>query len=384
MKAAVQRLVWPAYLVLAVAASISVLRAVQSALSRSQDFQWSGAHMLAHGIDPYGDYLAGDPRHAILMSQIPNYLHEYYVALWPVGLLSFGHAKVLWVIANLAFTVGIVALLRSVYRLNAAQTYLLAVLLAMSTSFRVAVASGQQALLETLLLCIALWKPSNSGIALGASYFKYSFSPIVFFYAAARREWRQLAISIAVVMIGMLFFWARVHGSFLDVLVEPLLVSRRGMERRADGDLISLTNIVFPRLYNLGMAVALALSALLAVLVSHWRRTIVGAAAALAAADLALLPHGTHDAVLLSVPLAWLLSRARWSPAILASCFSIFIFWYGFKFIPLSQYPATYQMLHIGLLAVLFLSVLSIPEIEGMVAELSAPLQETPGRTSAC
>jgi hypothetical protein len=381
MKAVAQRMFWPVCMALTVASGVSVWMAVQRALIGCQDFQWSGAHMFAQRIDPYADYLAGDPRHAVLMSQVPNYLHEYYVALWPIGLMSFGHAKVLWTGLNLLFAVTIVLLLRSVYGLSGKQAYLLAMLLATSTPFRIAVGSGQQALLETLLVCVALWKPSQSGTMLGMSYFKYSFSPIFFFYAAACRAWKQIAISLGLAAGGLLIFWARVHGSLLKVLAEPFMVSRWGMEHRTDGDLISLTNMVYPRGYNAAIVLALALSAGFAFIAHRRSTTFAGAIAALAAINLALLPHATHDAVLLSVPSAWLMANARWSLAIIAGGVSISMFWFGFKLVPLRHYPVTSQLLHMGLLAVLFVVVLSGDRSS---EEFNASLQGAPHTTAVC
>ena len=384
MKAFAQRMIWPVYLALTVASGVSLWMAVRRALIGCQDFQWSGAHMFAQGIDPYADYLAGDPRHAVLMSQIPNYLHEYYVALWPIGLMSFAQAKVLWTALNLLFAVAIVLLLRDVYRLSGKHAYLLALLLTISTPFRIAVGSGQQALLETLLVCVALWRPSQSGLMLGLSYFKYSFSPIFFMYAGACRAWKQIAISLTVAAVGMLLFWWRVRGGFLTVLAEPFLVSRWGMEHRTDGDLISLTNMVFPRGYNAAILLALALSAGFAFLAHRRRRTFAGAIAALAAINLALLPHGTHDAVVLSVPSAWLMAHARWSPAAVAGAVSISMFWFGFKLVPLRHYPVTSQLLHMGLLAVLFVVVLSAPERERSTDPFNVRLQGVPHTTAVC
>lgn len=74
-------------------------------MNRSQDFQWSGGRVLLQHIDPWMEYLRGDPAHRFILSQVPNYLPVLYVLLVPVGLLSLSYAKGLWVFCNLTFAV---------------------------------------------------------------------------------------------------------------------------------------------------------------------------------------------------------------------------------------------------------------------------------------
>lgn len=59
--------------------------------------------MLLDRVDPWLDFLRGDPLHRILLLQIPNYLPVLYVLLVPFGLVPFTLAKALWVVCNLGF-----------------------------------------------------------------------------------------------------------------------------------------------------------------------------------------------------------------------------------------------------------------------------------------
>src|SRR5450755_3426180 len=52
------------------------------------DFQWSGAHILAQGQDPWKTYINGDPQRQIILGQQPNYLAEFYLLLGPLGRMS--------------------------------------------------------------------------------------------------------------------------------------------------------------------------------------------------------------------------------------------------------------------------------------------------------
>src|SRR5579871_698668 len=178
-------------------AAVSLYAGIRNALARSQDLQWSGAHLTLQRIDPYSQFLKQDPKHSILFSQVPNYLHELYIFLLPLGALSFSHAKPIWALLNCLFAVLVVFLLGRIYALQASQALLLLLLLLISTPCRIVLGAGQQSLFELLLFCLVFYftKPTAQGIALGVSYSKYSFSPVVFLYLFFRRQFRVLAIS---------------------------------------------------------------------------------------------------------------------------------------------------------------------------------------------
>src|ERR1700722_8764660 len=138
-------------------AAVSLYAGVRNSLSRSQDFQWSGTHLAPQHIDPYSQFLSHDPEHRILLSQVPNYLHELYILLLPLGSLGFSHAKPVWAVLNCLFAVLITQLLRQLYNLPRAETILLLLLLFCSTPFRIALGNGQQTLLELLFFCFIFY-----------------------------------------------------------------------------------------------------------------------------------------------------------------------------------------------------------------------------------
>ena len=69
-------------------AFLSVADGIRNSILHSLDFQWSPARLLANHVDPWATYLAGDPSHRILLNQVPNDLHELYVAMLPFGYLA--------------------------------------------------------------------------------------------------------------------------------------------------------------------------------------------------------------------------------------------------------------------------------------------------------
>ena len=356
--------------VLGALATASFGAGFRNAIRSSSDFQWSGAHLLAHRVDPYRVMLQGNPNHQLLMNQVPNYLHEFYVLLLPLGMMSFGAAKYVWAALNTCFAVTALAMLASIYELSISKAVLLGLLLVISTPFRIAIGTGQNCLLELTLLTFALRSPRRSGLALGLSYFKYSFSPIFFFYALWRRAWRQLAISMAVAVAGLVTFWLIVGGRFIEVVEEPFRVSRYGTAI-ADADLVSLTTLLHPAWKPVSIAIGILVSGVLAWAIVRLQRPLKSAAAALATACLTLLPHGTYDFVMLVVPAALLMSVPKRGARVWIGAGCIAALWYLFKFLPLTEASRVFWLLvRMALLGGVFMTVLDRPERSSQ-AELS-------------
>ena len=308
---------------IAIPAIVSLSVGIRNGLRRSQDFQWSGSHLLGLHVDPYLQHLRHDPEHRILMSQVPNYLHLLYVLMLPLGVLPFGVARDVWVVINVVLTIVCVVLLGKVYQLERSRTVLLGFLLLLSTPFRVMLGNGQQGMLETLLLVLLLTSIRGRGFILGLSYFKYSFSPLFVFYYAFRGRWRLLLASLIPPMIGLSLFWSIVHGRLLTVGLEPFAVSHTGGVSPGMGDLMTLgmqlsQHFAADKSNTAGMILALLGSVLVGWLVARRRPTDADAFATLAPASLLMLIHLSYDFVLLVIPLAALLGRtdrSDWSRA---------------------------------------------------------------------
>lgn len=349
---------------LLVPAIVSITQGVRNALTRSQDFQWSGAHLLVVGQDPYLQYLRHDPQHLIQASQTPNYLQELYVMLWPLGALTIHHATEIWTAFNLICTLVTVVLLGHIFKLGAARTALLGLLWVMSTPHRVAIGNGQQSLFEVMLLVVALAAGTRAGLPLGLSYFKYSFSPMVVFYVALKRRWLLILVSLIAPVVGWLLLWAKVGGSLMTTALEPLMVSRTGVSP-GDGDVATLFGM-------LGMQRGGAVQALLLLLCAgcaYWvyRRgvSVRDAAAALAVLDLMILPHLVYDYVLLVIPAALLLrSECRRSARWIVSATVMAIFWYVFKLLPAPHFRGGLMVMLLFHMALLLVLALALPQAD--------------------
>ncbi len=327
-------------------AAVSLFAGIRNSLSRSQDLQWSGAHLTLQHIDPYSQFLRHDPEHRILLSQVPNYLHQLYILLLPLGALSFSQAKPIWAFLNCLFAVLIAFVLRRIYDLSRSQALLLLLLLFSSTPFRIVLGNGQQSLFELLFFCLIFYftRSTGQGIALGLSYSKYSFSPVVFLYLFFRRKFRVLAISLVLPLLGLLAMGLLVHGSLLTLSTEPLAVSRADTINGL-GNLMTIIQFVCRNVLSLALTQKImATAALLATVIFTFalsrRQNMVPRrdAAALAVATLMFFPHRTYDYVFLAIPLA----AALTVPFRLAKTYilaTVALLWFGIKFVPASLSP---------------------------------------------
>jgi hypothetical protein len=331
--------------VLAIPAAISLIQGLRNAFRGSYDFQWSGAHLTLLRVDPYHLFLIHDPQHLMLLSQVPNYLHELYILFLPLGWLSFPVAKSIWAVLNCAFAVLAPLVLGRIYALEKAQTLLIFLLLVASTPFRIVLGGGQLSMFELLLFSLVFYAEKQTrelkqGIFLGLSYSKYSFSPVVFLYFAFRRRFRLLAISLIPPLLSLLAMWFLVRGNIVTLATEPFLVNRTGITDGL-GDLMALTRTTFKGVVH-GSALGLltyifAISAGTAYAFFLSRRGDVSpqfTAPVLAVASLAFFPHLTYDYVFLIIPLAACLSGPMQRAKALVLT-EIALLWFAIRLVPI-------------------------------------------------
>ncbi len=241
----------PALWVGTLLAVLSTTVGLRNALYRSQDFQWSPERLIARHIDPWAVYLSGDAQHRILLTQIPNYLHELYVLLLPIGWLSFAQAKIIWALCSLALLVLSCACIARLYELPPRQTWLLIVLFFLGTPARVVLGNGQSTAL--VLATLALWAVAASacarGLLLGLGYAKYSVAPPLALFLLLRRRWKLLAYSALPPLagLGFVFLWLRTT-PLCDLVWEPFRAATNGNVSPGLANIMAVAEIVLHRL----------------------------------------------------------------------------------------------------------------------------------------
>lgn len=277
------------------------------------DFQWSGAHLLSQRENPWKLYIEHKDQRKIILGQQPNYLAELFLILWPLGRMSFQDAAVWWCGLNLAFAAGVIYVIRRMFSLDRDHTLLVTFLLMASMPFRVTLHNGQHGLFILLMLCLTFY-PHNyllKGLALGVSYSKYSFAPLIVMMLLVKRRVGPVLVSIIPPLVGLLMAWHMLGGSLWILAREPFDVAKMAMGPGMADIMTPLESL----LRNLGVAPSLIFSipavlglfaaALSAIWIGRSRR--MGEELQFAVAlilTLTCLKHVNYDFVVLVVPVA--------------------------------------------------------------------------------
>lgn len=334
-------------IVLAVLSLVSIWQGMHNAAlpDRSQDFQWSGAHLFWQHIDPWRDYLSGDPVHGIVKVQIPNYLPLLYVMLAPLGSLPLETASLIWAVCNLVFGIVSAFLCGRFYGLNTPYRLVLTALLLTSTPLRNSIGNGQQGIFVLLLWVLALCcteKPSN-GLVMGVSYFKYSFAPPAFLFLLFRFGFVTALLSLAPALATFLFAFLWLGGSLrnpaamLSMLTAPMKVAQTGFFGSAGPNLMDILEWGLTHLHVAPGIVKIAVFTLPLIIAAAllFRKTrptsglsLEGQISLMAIISIALFKHHSYDTVVLLFPVAYCLRNlhehtARWALGLL--CY----LWYG-------------------------------------------------------
>lgn len=310
-------------IVSSILAVISVAAAVGKAARASMDFQWSGAHLLLHHRDPWAVYLSGDSRHEILLSQVPNYLHELYVLLLPLGLLSFSKARLVWEVCNLVLVFIVVWSVSRLCELGKRKTWLLFVLVLTGTPFRVTVGNGQSD--AVALAAIALWSvvlsQSGRGLLLGVSYEKYSFQPIFVLFLLLRQRWKLLIFSLFPPLLGYLLVDEWVGTGWRTLAFEPFkTATRKGSVTPGLANVIDIARLLLAhiscqpqRCALLPYGLAILLAFIIAAFFARYGKAVDGRIllACMLAASLVCFQHLIYDFIVLIFSLGVALKSQR-------------------------------------------------------------------------
>jgi hypothetical protein len=331
---------WVLIALLAAAAAISLRVGIRGALSSSKDFQWTGAYLLRTGVDPWQSALMNHGRDIAHFSP-PNYLHELYILLLPISFLSFQHAVELWCALNILLSIASVCLLKRLFSLSRFAAIAILLLLWMSAPFRTTLQVGQMSVFELFLLCLVFCTQNSTlrGLALGFSFSKYSFAPIIVSLLWFKRNIRTLIIAIIVPVLGLFAAWGLLGVPFIHLAAEPFAVSRiyvwPGM-----ADLMTAIEAMLIHLLPgfgadkaLAYAIGLLLSGLYGFYLSRRRLTDGALLTLVAVASLFTIKHLMYDYIFLVIPLCYVASELGKTlrPVVLPI---IGIFWFMDRFFP--------------------------------------------------
>ncbi len=292
------------------------------------DFQWSGAHLLAQGQDPWMAYLNGNLNHQIILAQHPNYLAEFYVLLYPLGTMDFSRALVCWCIVNLILLCCTLFMVSRIFVLDRIHSVLLALLTFSCTPFRAALMNGQATFFILFMLTLFYFWQSRlaRGTALGLSYAKYSFSPVMFLVQLFKGSFATVLVSFATPILGLAIVKFVLGGSWTTLALEPFRTSRIAMGP-GTGDVMTLLESLLRKagassgtIYLIPVIAGLAAGIAAAFFIARIKHLKPGAEFALVIAfTLLCFKHVIYDYTVLLAPLAALFAMpsSRWRAAAL-------------------------------------------------------------------
>jgi hypothetical protein len=317
----VEKLSWIQKTILAplgLAALVSLVTGIRHAIEYGcHDLQWMGIRLVGQRIDPWQEELERFPHHFPHFIT-PNYLHSLYLILFPLGLLSFKSAAILWTVSTICLSIACIFMLRRLFDLDNFQTAVALCLLWMSSPFRVVLEVGQMSFFELFFLTGAYLSASTlvGGLSFGVSLAKYSFSPSAAVLFLLRGRVRFLLYAIAVPAVGLLGVWLLVRTPLLKLALEPFAVSA-GATAVSPGfaDLMTLIeqtlkSYVAPmRALKTAYALGLLGSAFYAFLLSRFRLSRAVEFTLISIASLFFVKHLTYDYVFLVVLLCFALKQ---------------------------------------------------------------------------
>jgi hypothetical protein len=304
--------------VLAVMAAVSTYVGVKEAAfsdptTEGIDFQWSGANLLSQHQDPWKLFINHQDKGKIILGQQPNYLAELFLLLEPLGRMPFPEAVKWWCGLNLIFAGCIVYLLSKMFALDRDHTLLVTFLLMASMPFRVTLHNGQHGLFVLLMLCLAFFprNPILKGLALGVSYSKYSFAPVIVMMLLVKRRVGTVLVSFIPPLVGLLVAWGVLGGSLRILALEPFAVAKIAMGP-GSSDIMTFLETLLRRLqispaltFSIPSALGLLAAAVSAIWIGRNRRMDDKLQFAVALIlTLMCLKHVEYDFVVLVVPVA--------------------------------------------------------------------------------
>lgn len=211
-----------------IAAILSIIFSFLNAQLYSVDFQWSPSVTFWKGFNPYDISISDERDIHIILSQDPNYLHPLYILFYPLTMISFSSAKIIWAIVNIFFGISCILFSKKYFQLTVNQTLLVSIFFFCSTPFTNNIGNGQHTL-GILLSVFYFWFSKSSLTQIFGLFIiglKYSFAPFYFLLALFRNKLFIPAIILLYFIFAYLFSFILKENFTLVSLIKPLLVAQ--------------------------------------------------------------------------------------------------------------------------------------------------------------
>jgi len=298
------------YVLLSIAAAISIGRGLQDAVMNSQDMQWRPLVVFwRDGLDPYQ-----------LSIQAPNspeytvapYLYLIFFPLAPLAFVSFGAAKILWAVANIAFLAGTLWIFHK--HKNIGMPLALALIFLCATPTRNTFGNAQISLFSLFFFALyvkyAERRPLLAAMFASLGSAKYSLG-VPLFFQMRLTPW-SVAAFVTIPLAAVVYWCLHFQMGFIEALFQPVRVATFTVGPRVGvGDFLMLVRDAgLPPFAAYAVAAAVLIAAVL------YQRTFLATEDRLLCfafytmLSLWLVYHGGYDFVFL-LPVAIAAMRSR-------------------------------------------------------------------------
>ena len=223
------------------------IQTISKGLSNSCDLMWQPSKLFWDGINHYEYQMR--TRDVFLGCQHGRYGHFLFIFLYPITLVEWEQAKIMWITLNVFFALSIPILLCRFNKISTLSTYLIIGIFLTCHPTRMTLNLGQNSLMMLFFLMLPFLKVSSGYknfnlIFSGISYVKYSTGYILFLNLLVEKKLKKLLLTSFLTIFGWLFYSYYTNSPLIANFFEPLKMNFQDNYSRT-GDLYSIMNIYF-------------------------------------------------------------------------------------------------------------------------------------------
>ena len=229
------------------------IQTISKGLNNSCDLMWQPSKIFWDGVNHYEYQMrTGD---IFLGCQAGRYGHFLFILLYPITLVEWEQAKILWILVNIFFAFSIPIILCRFNNISTLNTYLILGIFLTCHPTRMTFNLGQNSLMVLFFLMLPFLKVSSNLrninlIAAGISYVKYSTGYVLFLNLLVEKKFKKLVLTSLLTIFGWLFYSYYTNSHFISNFFDPLKMNFQDNYTRT-GDLYSIMNIYFLKENNI-------------------------------------------------------------------------------------------------------------------------------------
>lgn len=220
---------------------------ITKGLSNSCDLMWQPSKIFWEGVNHYEYQMkTGD---IFLGCQAGRYGHFLFISLYPITLVEWEQAKIIWMIVNIFFAISIPVIICKFFKISTISTFLILGIFLTCHPTRMTLNLGQNSLMMLFFIMLPFLEVSNryktiNLIASGFSYVKYTTGYILFLNLFIEKRIKKLVLTSFLTIFGWLFYSYYTNSNLISNFFDPLKLNFRDNYVRT-GDLYSILNIYF-------------------------------------------------------------------------------------------------------------------------------------------